>query len=73
MKTIKEWFGNEDVNDGFTHQLNKGNTASGYITYDVPDSEEYTLEMDATPNFESVKARWKIKKSDIKEGNKGNV
>lgn len=72
-ENYQEWFGNEDVNDGFTHQLNKGNTASGYITYDVPDSEEYTLEMDATPNFESVKARWKIKKSDIKEGNKGNV
>ncbi|MCG7339173.1 DUF4352 domain-containing protein [Staphylococcus sp. ACRSN] len=71
-ENYQEWFGSDDMNDGFSHQLNKGNTASGYITYDVPDSDEYALEMDASPNFESVKARWKIKKQDIKDGATGS-
>lgn len=59
-------WGSEEYS-GFSHQLNKGNTGSGFITYDVPESDSYTLEMDATPNFENVKAKWDIKKEDIKE------
>lgn len=66
-ENYQEWFGNDDTNAGFSHQLNKGNTGSGYITYDVPDGEEYALEMDAHPKFENIKARWKIKKEEIKE------
>ncbi|MDG0843789.1 DUF4352 domain-containing protein [Staphylococcus equorum] len=66
-ENYQEWFGNDDTNAGFSHQLNKGNTGSGYITYDVPEGNEYALEMDAHPKFENIKARWKIKKEDIKE------
>lgn len=62
-ENYQEWFGNDDTNAGFSHQLNKGNTGSGYITYDVPDSDNYTLEMDATPKFNNVKAKWEIKKN----------
>ncbi|MDT3959908.1 DUF4352 domain-containing protein [Staphylococcus kloosii] len=71
-ENYEQWYGNEDVHDGFTHQLNKGNTASGYITYDVPDSNTYTLEMDASPKFANVKAKWEIKKSDIKGASNSN-
>jgi hypothetical protein len=76
MKVNKEnyeqWYGNDDSHDGFTHQLNKGNTGSGYITYDVPDNDNYTLEMNASPKFASVKAKWEIKKSDIKGQSSSN-
>lgn len=73
-ENYEQWFGTDDVHDGFSHQLNKGNTGSGYITYDVPDSEQYTLEMEAAPKFDNVKAKWQIKKSDIKneEGEEGS-
>lgn len=71
-ENYQEWFGNDDTNAGFSHQLNKGNTGSGYITYDVPDSDNYTLEMDATPKFNNVKAKWEIKKTDIKEASVAN-
>ncbi|HLQ82498.1 MAG TPA: DUF4352 domain-containing protein [Pseudogracilibacillus sp.] len=66
-ENYQEWYGNTEGDSGFSHQLNKGNTGSGFITYDVPESDTYTLEMDATPNFENVKAKWDINKEDIKE------
>lgn len=64
-ENYEEWYGSDDTNAGFSHQLNKNNTASGYIYYDVPESDEYTLELNAMPNFNEVKGKWKINKSDI--------
>ncbi|MDY3696905.1 MAG: DUF4352 domain-containing protein [Staphylococcus hyicus] len=64
-ENFEEWFGSDDDNGTFSHQLNKDNTADGYIYYDVPDSEEYMLELNAMPNFNQVKGKWKIQKSDI--------
>lgn len=66
-ENYQEWYGDSEGDSGFSHQLNKGNTGSGMITYDVPENDTYTLEMDATPNFENIKAKWNIKKEDIKE------
>lgn len=66
-ENYENWYGNGDTNDGFSHQLNKDNTGSGYITYDVPDSDKYTLEMDFMPNLDTVKAKWDINKSDIQQ------
>lgn len=66
-ENYQEWYGESEGDSGFSHQLNKGNTGSGMITYDVPENDTYTLEMDATPNFENIKAKWNIKKEDIKE------
>ena len=48
-ENYEEWYGSEDMHEGFSHQLNQHNTASGYITYDVPDSDHYTLELDTIP------------------------
>ncbi|VYT95233.1 DUF4352 domain-containing protein [Staphylococcus simulans] len=64
-ENYEEWYGSDDTNAGFSHQLNKNNTASGYIYYDVPESDEYTLELNAMPKFNEVKGKWKINKSDI--------
>ncbi|MGK9044897.1 DUF4352 domain-containing protein [Mammaliicoccus vitulinus] len=65
-ENYEPWYGSGDGNDGFSHQLNNGNTGSGYVTYDVPENSKYTLEMNFTPNFDTVKAKWEIDKSDIK-------
>lgn len=64
-ENFDEWFGSDDTNSGFSHQLNKNNTANGYIYYDVPESDTYTLELDAMPNFNDVKGKWEIQKSEI--------
>jgi hypothetical protein len=68
-ENYEEWYGSEDMHEGFSHQLNQHNTASGYITYDVPDSDHYTLELDTIPNFNKVRAQWIINKSEIKNSN----
>ncbi len=65
-ENFKEWYGTDDTNADFSHQLNKDNTANGYIYYDVPDSEIYTLELNAMHDLNHVKGKWNIKKSDIK-------
>ena len=64
-ENFEEWYGSDDTNEGFSHQLNKGNTAKGYIYYDVPDSDNYDLELEAMPEFSDVKGKWQIQKSDI--------
>lgn len=66
-ENYETWYGNGDTSDGFSHQLNKDNTGSGYVTYDVPDNDKYTAEMDFTPNMDTVKAKWNINKSDIQQ------
>ncbi|MEX3481307.1 DUF4352 domain-containing protein [Staphylococcus hominis] len=65
-ENYEQWFGADDQSAGFEHQLNKGNTASGHIYYDVPDADKYTIEMDATPGMENIKAKWVVDSSDIK-------
>ena len=64
-ETYSEWFGTDDTNADFSHQINKGNTASGYVYYYVPESDEYMVEMDANPGLKNIKAKWKINKDDI--------
>lgn len=62
-----EFYGMDDTNDGFSIQLNKGNTGSGYKYYDVPDADSYKVEMDFMPGFESYKADWDISNPDIQQ------
>jgi hypothetical protein len=64
-ETQQEFYLMDDMKAGFDDQLNKGNTASGYVYYDVPDSDEYKVEMDFMPFYNTYKAEWTINKSDI--------
>lgn len=64
-ETQQEFYLMDDMKAGFDDQLNKGNTASGYVYYDVPDSDEYKVEMDFMPFYNTYKAEWVINKSDI--------
>ncbi|UXR70258.1 DUF4352 domain-containing protein [Staphylococcus sp. IVB6246] len=65
-QNYQQWYGCDDVRGNFAHQLNKGNTATGYVYFDVPEADEYTLELNAMPVFKEVKGKWQIKSSDIK-------
>lgn len=67
-----EWYGGDGTDGMFSHQLNQGNTATGTLIYDVPESNFYTLEMDTNFNLKNVKAKWNISKAMIKEGNGGS-
>lgn len=64
-QNYEEWSGTDDSNGMFSHQLNTGNTAKGYIYYDVPEADQYTLELSTMPFFNDIKGKWQIKKSDI--------
>lgn len=64
-ETQQEFYLMDDMQSGFTDQLNKGNTSSGYVYYDVPNANEYKIEMDFMPFIDSYKADWIINKSDI--------
>ncbi|MEB7780795.1 DUF4352 domain-containing protein [Mammaliicoccus fleurettii] len=72
QENFQEWFGTDDNHAGFSHLLNKGNIGTGYIYYDVPDSQRYTLEMDFVPLFDTVRGKWEIRKSDIKGNSNTN-
>ncbi|MEN2009887.1 DUF4352 domain-containing protein [Staphylococcus hominis] len=65
-ENYEQWYGSGDDNDGFSHFLNKDNTASGYVYYDVPDTNKYIIEMNFKPNIDTVKAKWVIKRSEVK-------
>lgn len=71
-ENYEEWYSSDDMHEGFSHQLNHNNTASGYITYDVPDSNKYTLELNAMPLFKNVKAQWTISKAEIENAKSNN-
>ncbi|WP_239752775.1 DUF4352 domain-containing protein [Mammaliicoccus sp. J-M40] len=64
-ETQNEFYLMDDLNSGFDHQLNKNNTGSGYLYYDVPNADEYKVEMDFMPFLTTYKADWSIEKSDI--------
>lgn len=74
-ETQEQFFGMNDDNAGFQHQLNKGNTGNSYLYYDVSDVDEYKVEMNFMPLFETYHADWIISRSEIDEvtGNQNAV
>lgn len=59
--------GMKDNKGGFQHQLEKGETKSSYLYYDVADMDKYQVNMDFKPSKKEYKANWTIAKKDIKE------
>lgn len=59
--------GMKDNKGGFQHQLEKGETKSSYLYYDVADMDKYQVNMDFKPSKKEYKANWSIAKKDIKE------
>lgn len=59
--------GMKDNKGGFQHQLEKDETKSSYLYYDVADMDKYQVNMDFKPSKKEYKANWTIAKKDIKE------
>ncbi|MBL0847043.1 hypothetical protein JJQ58_04455 [Mammaliicoccus fleurettii] len=59
--------GMKDNKGGFQHQLEKGETKSSYLYYDVADMDKYQVNMDFKSSKKEYKANWTIAKKDIKE------
>lgn len=62
----EQWFGAMDTESGFSHQLNGGRKAEGYLYFDVKEAKQYALEMDFMPGLTSYKAKWEFTNADIK-------
>ncbi|WP_412518689.1 DUF4352 domain-containing protein [Staphylococcus simulans] len=65
-----DWIGGDGTDGIFSHQLNQGKTATGTLTFDVPDAKVYTLEMDTYFKTENVKAKWNLHQAMIKDDSK---
>lgn len=62
-----QFFGMNENTPGFQHQLKKGNTENSYVYYDVPEADNYKVEMNFKPEDKTYKADWNIKNSEVKE------
>ncbi|HBV03114.1 MAG TPA: hypothetical protein DEB65_02270 [Staphylococcus sp.] len=62
-----QFFGMNENTPGFQHQLKKGNTENSYLYYDVPEADNYKVEMNFKPEDKTYKADWNIKNSEVKE------
>lgn len=62
-----QFFGMNENTPGFQHQLKKGDTENSYLYYDVPEADNYKVEMNFKPEDKTYKADWNIKNSEVKE------
>ncbi|VED59174.1 DUF4352 domain-containing protein [Staphylococcus simulans] len=67
-ETYPDWIGGDGTDGIFSHQLNQGKTATGTLTFDVPEAKVYTLEMDTYFKTANVKAKWNLHQAMIKDG-----
>ncbi|MEB5686633.1 DUF4352 domain-containing protein [Mammaliicoccus lentus] len=62
-----QFFGMNENTPGFQHQLKKGDTENSYLYYDVPEADNYKVEMNFKPEDKTYKADWNIKNSEVKK------
>ncbi|MGF2098476.1 hypothetical protein ACQUFT_13430 [Mammaliicoccus lentus] len=62
-----QFFGMNENTPGFQHRLKKGDTENSYLYYDVPEADNYKVEMNFKPEDKTYKADWNIKNSEVKE------
>lgn len=62
-----QFFGMNENTPGFQHQLKKDDTENSYLYYDVPEADNYKVEMNFKPEDKTYKADWNIKNSEVKE------
>lgn len=60
--------GMKDNKGGFQYQLEKGQSESAYVYYDVADTDKYQVEMDYKPSKKEYKAVWNIPRKSIDGG-----
>ncbi|MCJ0970668.1 DUF4352 domain-containing protein [Mammaliicoccus sciuri] len=59
--------GMKDNNGGFQHQLDKGESKTSYLYYDVAESDKYEVKMNYETSKKTYNANWRINDKDIKD------
>lgn len=59
--------GMKDNKGGFQHQLDKGESKTSYLYYDVEESDKYEVKMNYETSKKTYNANWRINDKDIKD------
>lgn len=59
--------GMKDNKGGFQHQLDKDDSKSSYLYYDVADADKYDVKMNYETSKKTYNANWRINDKDIKD------
>ncbi|MRE72176.1 hypothetical protein [Mammaliicoccus sciuri] len=59
--------GMKDNKGGFQHQLDKGESKTSYLYYDVAESDKYEVKMNYETSKKTYHANWRINDKDIKD------
>lgn len=59
--------GMKDNKGGFQHQLDKGESKTSYLYYDVAESDKYEVKMNYETSKKTYNANWRINDKDIKD------
>ncbi|WP_323705331.1 DUF4352 domain-containing protein [Mammaliicoccus sciuri] len=59
--------GMKDNKGGFQHQLDKGESKTSYLYYDVAESDKYKVKMNYETSKKTYNANWRINDKDIKD------
>lgn len=57
----------KDNKGGFQHQLDKDDSKSSYLYYDVADADKYDVKMNYETSKKTYNANWRINDKDIKD------
>ena len=56
----------DDENDGFSFSLKPGESDTGYAYYDVPEADQYDVQLQLRSSDKRYKMKWEIDEDDIK-------
>lgn len=62
-----QFSGMKDNKGGFQHQLDKDDSKSSYLYYDVADADKYDVKMNYETSKKTYNANWRINDKDIKD------
>lgn len=63
---VSKFYGMDDENDGFSFSLKPGESDTGYAYYDVPEADQYDVQLQLRSSDTRYKMKWEIDESDIK-------
>ncbi|WP_239750510.1 DUF4352 domain-containing protein [Mammaliicoccus sp. H-M34] len=63
---VSKFYGMDDENDGFSFSLKPGESDTGYAYYDVPEADQYDVQLQLRSSDKRYKMKWEIDEDDIK-------
>ncbi|WP_204205618.1 DUF4352 domain-containing protein [Mammaliicoccus sciuri] len=63
---VSKYYGMNDKNDGFSFSLKPGESDTGYVYYDVPEADQYDVQLQLRSSDKRYKMKWEIDKDDVK-------